>query len=265
MFRERRLAYRQAMQNTMSEPFPAFGIIPKTETQASAFIQKYPSFDGRGVVVAIFDTGIDPGAKGLQTTTEGLPKVVDIVDATGSGDVNMSKTIELQDDATAIVGLTGRTLTFPAEWKCPSGKWHLGRKALWDLFPGSLVNRLKKERRREWDEEFRKVHTSLVHEIMGWEQQHPLPRSDVDKQTHEDMKERLDIHQQLADKLEDVGPVVDCVVFHDGSHWCAAVDKSEKGDFSSATLLRDYRIAQEYDHFGPGDLMAYSINWNRSS
>ena len=43
----------------------------------------------------IFILGVDPGAGGLQITTDGKPKVIERIDASGAGDVDMSKIVEV--------------------------------------------------------------------------------------------------------------------------------------------------------------------------
>jgi hypothetical protein len=66
----------------MKEIYPREELVPKHETLVDEFLLSYPEYDGRNTIVAIFDTGVDPGAPGLQWTSDGKRKIIDIVDAT---------------------------------------------------------------------------------------------------------------------------------------------------------------------------------------
>lgn len=51
--------------------------------------EQHPELDGRGVVIAILDTGVDPSVAGLTALPQGGVKVVDIQDFSGQGDVKL--------------------------------------------------------------------------------------------------------------------------------------------------------------------------------
>ena len=61
------------------------------------------------------------GAAGFQVTTDGKPKIVDLVDGTGVGDVDTSRVVRASSNG-VIVGCTGKQLKVNATWNNPTGK-----------------------------------------------------------------------------------------------------------------------------------------------
>ncbi len=85
-------------------------------------------------------------------TTDGRRKLIDRIDASGAGDVDMSKMAEA-DEAGRLKGATGRMLTLPEELRGKKGlSYRLGCKRVFPLFPRSLRDRMVKERQEKaWD------------------------------------------------------------------------------------------------------------------
>ena len=155
--------------------FPVDGLMPKREIGALDFLEKYPAYDGRGVIVAIFDSGVDPGAAGLQTTTDGRPKVIDIIDGTGGGDVDTSTVRKVVDGR--LQGLTGRSLTLNADWIRPEREFYVGMKAAYELYPDGLVPRIKRLRKKEFDQQQANAETKLRRELAAWDLANPKAKS----------------------------------------------------------------------------------------
>jgi subtilisin family serine protease len=73
------------------------GLMPLHATGVDQYAQLEPERDGRGVLIAILDSGIDPDVPGLQLTSEGRPKLVDLRDFSGEGRIALSPAVVTDD------------------------------------------------------------------------------------------------------------------------------------------------------------------------
>jgi len=214
------------------ETFPVISLLPKKETLALSFLSKYGNFDGRGVKIAVFDSGVDPGAAGLQVTSDGKSKIIDIMNASGDGDVDTSTVVKLDPTTNTITGLTGRVLKIPLEWKNPTSEFHIGVKNGYELYPKSARERLLKAyKEKHWSTHHQRAKAEAIRELQEYEKNETKngksssPKSlnslknliDVEKK--EELKSRVEVLDILEAKYSDLGPVYDVVVFHDGVMW----------------------------------------------
>jgi subtilisin family serine protease len=81
----------------------ARGWMPLASTGVNDFLQRHPSFDGRGVLIGILDTGIDAGIPGLSETSTGTPKLLDLRDFSDEGAVPLRR-ITPTGDSVAFAG-----------------------------------------------------------------------------------------------------------------------------------------------------------------
>ena len=230
--------------------------MPKEEIGASRFLRDHPQFDGRGVVVAVFDTGVDPGAPGLQVCPDGRPKMLDVIDCTGGGDVDTSHSATPTDGK--LTGLTGRTLTIPAAWPAAKdGKYQLGIKRAFELYPRGLVGRVKAERRKAIDAAQRDAAAAVAADLVA-----KADESTADgKRWAEELKQRKAALEKLDKEYDDAGPVYDVIAYADATGaWRVCVDTSEAGDLASATLLAPFRVERQYGTLDGVSLLNYAVD-----
>ncbi|KAH0553976.1 tripeptidyl-peptidase 2 isoform X2 [Cotesia glomerata] len=239
--------------------FPVWGLLPKKETGVNQFLIKYPEYDGRGTVIAIFDSGIDPGAPGLQVTSDGKPKILARFDCSGDGDVDTSTVVQSEEGF--ITGITGRKLKIPFNWTNPTGNYHIGVKEAYRLYPTKLREKISAERKKKyWDDGHKSALAEATRKLQEFEASHPNPTSVEDKLVKEELETRVEVLQNGEKKYHDAGPTYDCVVYHDGQQWRVCIDTSEEGNLEAGIHLGEYSLTHEYAPLTQQDQLNISVN-----
>jgi len=109
---------------------PAWTELSLSTCRVDEFRAQHPESDGRGVVIAVLDTGVDPSIPGLTRTPDGQVKVIDVQDFTGEGDIELHR-VRLDPEAGDLIECDEEGV--PVHYKLPA-----------DLPPGD------EEERRYW-------------------------------------------------------------------------------------------------------------------
>ncbi|XP_050538045.1 tripeptidyl-peptidase 2 [Daktulosphaira vitifoliae] len=247
-----------------TEDFPTLSLVPKKETGVTNFLIKNPIYDGRNVTIAIFDSGVDPGAPGLKVTSEGKPKVIARYDCSGAGDVDTSTIVKAENNE--IKGLSGRTLKIPNSWINPSGEYHIGIKNAYELYTKNVQQRIEEEKKeKSWDIYHKPLLSKSISDQNKFNNENdgskiPLTRSQ--KLIKEDLDNTVEALQNLEKKYKSITPVYDCVVFHNGKQWLVCLDTSEIGDLESCKVMGEFSEdpKNNYDYITTSDFVCYSFN-----
>ncbi|MFH1834273.1 MAG: hypothetical protein ABH877_04545 [bacterium] len=114
--------------------------LPKDDLGVTRFLADHPQADGRGVLVAVLDTGIDLHHPGLLHTPSGERKIVDVYDATDNGLIDLPISVISRD--TVFTGWTGRTLRLGPH-RAEDGNYRLGRLPAREILPRSMTGRVR--------------------------------------------------------------------------------------------------------------------------
>ncbi|KAH8353988.1 hypothetical protein KR067_007682 [Drosophila pandora] len=248
------------------ESFPTGALVPKAETRVLNFLQKYPEYDGRDVTIAIFDSGVDPRATGLETLCDGKTvKVIERYDCSGCGDVDMKKKVT-PDEKGCLKGLSGNTLKLSPELLAlntdPEKSVRVGLKSFSDLVPSKVrSNILAQAKLKHWDKPHKTATANVSRKIVEFESQNPGEASKLpwDKKI---VKDNLDFELEMLNGYEkmynEIKTSYDCVLFPTTEGWLAIIDTTEQGDLEQALRIGEYSVTHETRNVD--DFLSISVN-----
>ena len=107
----------------------------------------------------------------MQITSDGKPKLIERIDASGAGDVEMTKEAEVVDGY--ITGLTGLKMKMPSDWcekNVKNNKFRIGCMRVYSLYPKILRERMQKEKvEKAWDPHHKKSLAQITNAIEQFE------------------------------------------------------------------------------------------------
>lgn len=213
----------------------------------------------------MLDTGCDLSAAGLLKTSEGKPKYVDFLDCTGSGDVDTSRVARREADG-ILEGITGRRLKLGA-WAEGIDEFRVAAVRLFDLVPGSVLRRIKRERKAKFEEEQHAAVTMAQQALT-------VAEGSKDKAKIKDAEATLSQLKEAMEGYDDSGPVLDLVLFRDpaaeaGGGWRAVIHTEgieragqaghDLVDMSSATPMAPYREMGQVGDLGFGTALSFCV------
>ncbi|KAM8713905.1 hypothetical protein ACLKA7_014119 [Drosophila subpalustris] len=254
------------LSGIVESSFPTGALVPKAETGVLNFLQKYPDYDGRDVTIAIFDSGVDPRATGLETLCDGKTlKVIERFDCSGCGDVDMSKKLT-PDEKGNFKGLSGRTLKLSPELIAlntdKDGAVRVGLKSFNDLVPAKVRDNIVAQAKlKSWDKPHKTATANASRKIVEFEAQNPGEASKLpwDKKI---VKENLDFELEMLNSYEklynDIKTSFDCVLFPTDNGWLTIIDTTEQGDLEKALRIGEYSKTHETKNVD--DFLSVSVN-----